>query len=50
MDGKALSSCTPHTGAWVTDIVFAKNSKRLVTVGNNVQVSTSYYIVVNTML
>lgn len=37
-EGKALSSCTPHTEAWVTDIVFAKNSKQLVTVGNNIQV------------
>ena len=38
VEGEALSSCTPHTGAWVTDIVFAKNSKQLVTVGNDIQV------------
>ncbi|XP_028393942.1 apoptotic protease-activating factor 1-like [Dendronephthya gigantea] len=37
VDGHKLASCTSHKGAWVTDIVFGKNSNQLVTVGNNVQ-------------
>ncbi|CAB4028667.1 apoptotic protease-activating factor 1-like, partial [Paramuricea clavata] len=37
VDGKVLASCTSHTYAWVTDIVFGKNCKQLVTVGNNIQ-------------
>ncbi len=39
----ALKNCTVHTDAWVTDIVFGKNCKQLVTVGNNIQVSFTFF-------
>ena len=43
VDGKVLASCTSHTDAWVTDVVFGRNCKQLVTVGNNIQVGFALY-------